>query len=474
LYAGRTGTLPVVTTVWPGDVLVIGGGLAGSEAALQLAEQGWQVDLVEMRPVRATEAHQSDQLAEVVCSNSFGSEDAFSANGLLMEEGLRLGSVLLRIAQEHRVPAGMALAVDRAAFSAAVTARVVSTPGIRLHRQEVTSVPLDRPVILATGPLTTPPLMEQLAALLGDQGLYFFDAISPSVVLDSLDIEGGGLFWASRGDSGGDDFAAADYLNVPLDKSAYESFWEALTTAERASIRDFEPDKIFQGCQPVELIAQSGIQSLRYGPMKPLGLTDPRTGRWPYAVVQLRREERNLETLNLVGFQTRLTWPEQKRVFGMLPGFANAQFSRLGSMHRNFYIDAPRHLTPALQLRQWPQFYMAGQITGSEGYLEAVCTGLMAGINLGRQLRGQSPLVLPEDTMTGALLAAMCDTSITNFQPFNVHYGMLPEPPPPPGKKKWPKREKRQLQADRARRSLEAAVPRLYAGIAAADLPIDA
>lgn len=439
-------------------ITVIGGGLAGCEAALQLARQGFAVDLYEMRPVRPTEAHQTDQLAEVVCSNSFGSEDAFSANGLLMEEGMRLGSQLLKIAQAHRVPAGMALAVDRAAFSAAVTARVEAEPAIALHRVEITAIPLDHPCVLATGPLTTPPLMDQLASMLGHAGLYFFDAISPSVVLDSLDFEAGGLFWASRGDTGGDAHASGDYLNVPLDKAQYEAFWHDLTSAERTQIKDFEPDMIFQGCQPVELIGAGGMASLRYGPMKPLGLTDPRTGRWPYAVVQLRREERNLETLNLVGFQTRLTWGEQQRVFRALPGFANAQFSRLGSMHRNFFIDSPRHLTPSLQMREFPQLYLAGQITGSEGYLEAVLTGLMAGINLGRQLRGESPLILPEDTMTGALLAAMCDESIVKFQPFNVHYGMLPEPPPPTdGRKKWPKREKRVLQADNARASLEQA-----------------
>ncbi|HYE76941.1 MAG TPA: methylenetetrahydrofolate--tRNA-(uracil(54)-C(5))-methyltransferase (FADH(2)-oxidizing) TrmFO, partial [bacterium] len=355
-----TGTRPI---------LIIGGGLAGSEAALQLARRGLPVELWEMRPVRETPAHKTAHLAEIVCSNSFGSADLFSANGLLMAEGLRLGSELLRIAQEVAVPAGMALAVDRVAFGEAVTARVEAEPLIHIQRGEITEISLDRLALLATGPLTTQSLMDQLAALLGSEGMYFFDAISPSVMLDSLDLSQG-LFWAGRGDTGGDDQAAGDYLNVPLDKAQYEQFWHELVHAERVAIKDFEPDKIFQGCQPVEIIAQSGPQSLRYGPMKPLGLTDPRTGRWPYAVVQLRREERNLETLNLVGFQTRLTWGEQKRVFGMLPGFANAQWSRLGSMHKNFYIDSPRHLNPDLSLRKHPDLFLAGQITGSEGYLE--------------------------------------------------------------------------------------------------------
>lgn len=439
-------------------IMVIGGGLAGAEAALQLARRGIAVDLYEMRPVRETPAHRTADLAEVVCSNSFGSADAFAANGLLMEEGLRLGSVLLRIAQAHAVPAGMALAVDRAAFSAAVTHAVAAEPLITLRREEVTGLPADQFALCATGPLTTAPLMAHLAALLGDDGLYFFDAISPSVVLDSLDLAGGGLFWAARGDTGGDAQGAGDYLNVPLTKDEYFAFHAALVSAERAAIKDFEPDKIFQGCQPIELIAQSGEQSLRYGPMKPLGLTDPRTGRWPYAVVQLRREERNLETLNLVGFQTRLTWPEQKRVFGMLPGFANAQWARLGSMHRNFYIDSPRHLSPTLALRRHPRWYLAGQITGSEGYLEAVCTGLVAGINLSRAVMSEPPIIWPEDTMLGSLLAAMCDPAIERFQPFNVHYGMLPVPDPPAGKRKWGKREKRELQAARARASLAAAM----------------
>ncbi|MEO7995334.1 MAG: methylenetetrahydrofolate--tRNA-(uracil(54)-C(5))-methyltransferase (FADH(2)-oxidizing) TrmFO [bacterium] len=436
-------------------ITVIGGGLAGSEAALQLAHRGIPVTLHEMRPIVPTTAHTSGNLAEVVCSNSFGSMDAFSANGLLMEEGLRLGSALLAIGKAVMVPAGMALAVDRAAFSAMVTAKIEAEPLITIRRDEVTSIDPDQLTLLATGPLTTQPLMDWLAAQLGAAGLYFFDAISPSVVLDSLDIEGGGLFWAARGDTGGDDQAAGDYLNVPLDRGQYDDFWNALVTAERQTIKDFEPDKIFQGCQPAELIAQGGYESLRYGPMKPLGLDDPRTGRWPHAVLQLRREERNLETLNLVGFQTRLTWPEQKRVFGMLPGFANAQWSRLGSMHKNFYIDSPRHLNPDLALRAFPNLFLAGQITGSEGYLEAVVTGLVAGINLARRVSGESTLTYPEDTMLGSLLAAMCDPAITRFQPFNVHYGMLPDPPPPVGKRKWGKREKRELQAGRARTSLE-------------------
>lgn len=438
-------------------ILVIGGGLAGSEAALQLARRGIPVELWEMRPVVPTAAHKTANFAEIVCSNSFGSADLFSANGLLMHEGLRLGSELLRIAQAVAVPAGMALAVDRVAYGEAVTARVEAEPLINIQRGEITEIPLDRLTLLATGPLTTQRLMDQLAELLGSAGLYFFDAISPSVSLDSLDLSQG-LFWAGRGDTGGDAQASGDYLNVPLDKPQYEQFWHELVNAERAPIKDFEPDKMFQGCQPVEVIGQSGIQSLRYGPMKPLGLTDPRTGRWPYAVVQLRREERNLETLNLVGFQTRLTWPEQKRVYGLLPGFANAQWSRLGSMHKNFYIDSPRHLRPDLSLRKYPELFMAGQITGSEGYLEAVCTGLVAGINLARRVAGESTLVLPEDTMTGALLAAMCDQRIARFTPFNVHYGMLPEPPIPVGKKKLPKREKRKLQAEGAIASLESAI----------------
>ena len=400
---------------------MVGGGLAGCEAAWALAERGVRITLAEMRPVGHTPAHRTDLLGELVCSNSFKSVETVNAHGLLKAELRLLGSLLLRCADEARVPGGAALAVDREAFARGVTALITAHPNIRVVREEVTALPA--PGVIATGPLTSDALAAVIAARLGTGALAFFDAIAPIVAADSLD--GGRLFAASRYGKGGGD----DYLNAALDEAAYDTFVAALTAADRYQGHEFDGVPYFEGCLPVEEMAARGRDALRFGPMKPVGLVDPATGRRPWAVVQLRREDRGGQMWNLVGFQTRLRTGEQQRVFRTVPGLERAEFLRYGSIHRNSYVNTPACLSPCLALRDAPTTLLAGQLTGIEGYTESLGTGLLAGINLARQLHGAEPLLPPTETMLGALLAYLRGADPAAFQPMNANFGLLPPLP---------------------------------------------
>lgn len=433
-------------------ITVIGAGLAGSEAAWQIAEAGVEVDLHEMRPVQKTEAHTTTDCAELVCSNSFGSESANHASRLLKDEAVTLGSLLVPLARKHRVPAGESLAIDRTAFSSEVTRLLESHPRIRLHREPVTAIPRDRIAVVATGPLTSKELAADLQSLVGGGALYFYDAISPIVSAESLDYDK--LFFANRYGKG----ETADFLNSPLTKEQYESFVDELLRADVVLPHDFEEERYFEGCMPIEAIAARGPRTLAFGPMKPVGLDDPRTGRWPHAVVQLRAENRHRTAYNLVGFQTKLKYGEQARIFRRLPGLENAEFLRLGSMHRNTYLEAPRVLEPTLQLREHPDVFIGGQLTGTEGYLESVSTGLLAGQNAVRRLRDHPLLVPPPETMLGALLASITDRSKKHFQPTNVNMGLMP-PLAAPGKRD--KRERNAAFASRAEDSMRSYLGKL-------------
>ncbi len=396
---------------------VVGGGLAGSEAAWALAERGVRVNLYEMRPVVPTPAHRTDRLAELVCSNTFKSVDLTNAHGLLKAELRALGSLLLPCADEARVPGGTALAVDRDIFSRAVHERVTGHPNITLVREEAAELP--SPGVVATGPLTSERLAQAIAARLGVASLAFYDAIAPVIADDSLDR--GRLYALSRYGKGGGD----DYLNVPLDRLGYEGFLDALLAADQHQGHDFDQVPYFEGCLPVEEMARRGRETLRFGPMKPVGLPDPRTGREPYAVLQLRREDRAGQMWNMVGFQTRLRIPEQQRVFRMLPGLGEAEFLRYGSIHRNAYLNSPATLGPALTARDDDALFFAGQLTGVEGYTESLGTGLLAGINLARRLQGLPPTVPPPTTMLGALYSYLRDADPKHFQPMNANFGLL-------------------------------------------------
>ncbi|HEY6061778.1 MAG TPA: methylenetetrahydrofolate--tRNA-(uracil(54)-C(5))-methyltransferase (FADH(2)-oxidizing) TrmFO [Gemmatimonadales bacterium] len=422
----------------------MGGGLAGSEAAWALAERGIAVTLHEMRPVQATPAHQTDRLAELVCSNSFKSVEVTNAHGLLKAEMRRLGSVILQAADAARVPGGAALAVDRVAFSSAVHDRLTAHPRITLVRGEITELP--SPAIIATGPLTSTPLSAAIAQRLGAGTLAFFDAIAPIVADDSLDHDA--LFRASRYGKGDGD----DYLNAPLDEAAYEAFVTALLAADcYEPSHEFDRTPYFEGCLPVEEMARRGRDVLRFGPMKPVGLTDPRSGRMPYAVVQLRREDRAGQMWNLVGFQTRLRTGEQQRVLRSLPGLGSAEFLRFGSVHRNSYVNAPATLTPHLSARDDAKLLFAGQLTGVEGYTESAATGLLAGLNLARMLRGEAPLLPPPTTMLGALYRYLREADPARFQPMNANWGLL-DPLERPVRDKA---RKRQQLAERALAGIE-------------------
>lgn len=401
-------------------ITVIGAGLAGSEAAWQIASRGIAVDLYEMRPTRMTEAHATSDCAELVCSNSFGSDSPHHASRLLKEEVEGMGGLLIRLAREHSVPAGMSLAIDRVTFAAAVTKELQNHPLITFHREPVPAVPRDRITIVATGPLTTPELARDLLAMVGGESLYFYDAISPIVSADSLDYEK--LYFANRYNKG----ETADFLNLPLTREQYDEFVDDLLKGDVVLPHDFEEERYFEGCMPIEAIAARGRQTLSFGPMKPVGLDDPRTGRWPHAVIQLRAENKHKTAFNLVGFQTKLKYGEQQRIFRKLPGLENAEFLRLGSMHRNTYLDSPRVLEPTLQLKKFPDVFIAGQLTGTEGYLESVATGLLAGWNAVRLLKGEPLQTPPPETMLGALLACITDPSKKNFQPTNVNLGLFP------------------------------------------------
>ncbi|HLY51945.1 MAG TPA: methylenetetrahydrofolate--tRNA-(uracil(54)-C(5))-methyltransferase (FADH(2)-oxidizing) TrmFO [Steroidobacteraceae bacterium] len=434
----------------------MGGGLAGCEAAVALARRGVRVTLHEMRPVRATPAHQTDRLAELVCSNSFKSVDVTNAHGLLKAEMRRLGSIVLEAADAARVPGGSALAVDRAVFSAEVQARVEAHPNITVVREEVTALP--SPAVIATGPLTSDALSAAIAARLGVSALAFFDAIAPIVSDESLDHAQ--LFRASRYGKGGD-----DYLNAPLDQAGYDALLAAMAAGDQyAPNHEFDTIPYFEGCLPVEEMARRGKDTLRFGPMKPVGLHDPRADARgePYAVVQLRQEDRAGQMWNLVGFQTRLRTAEQKKVFRMIPGLANAEFLRMGSIHRNSYINAPAALTAHLSTKDDPRVLFAGQLTGVEGYTESSATGLLAGINLARMLAGEEPLVPPPTTMLGALYRYLREADPGHFQPMNANFGLL-EPLDPPVRDKAKKKES---LAERAIAAMELFAAEVGAGVA--------
>jgi methylenetetrahydrofolate--tRNA-(uracil-5-)-methyltransferase len=399
-------------------VTVVGGGLAGCEAAWALAERGHAVLLHEMRPQVATPAHRTDRLAEIVCSNTFKSTELTNAHGLLKAELRLLGSLLLDVADRVRVPGGTALAVDRELFSAEVTRRVTEHPRISVERGEVTELP--SPAVVATGPLTAPTLAERIARRLGQRALAFYDAIAPIVSDESLDRSR--LYLGSRYGKGG----GADYLNAPLTRDEYAGFVEALRTGEQFTPHEFDRTPYFEGCLPIEEMAARGADALRFGPLKPVGLPDPRTGRAPYAVVQLRQEDRAGQMWNLVGFQTRLRIPEQQRIFRTLPGLAGAEFLRWGSIHRNTYLNAPAALTAHLSARDDPHLLFAGQLVGVEGYTESLGTGLLAGLNLARLLEGVTPLVPPPETMLGGLVRYVHGADPAHFQPMNANFGLLP------------------------------------------------
>lgn len=401
------------------EITIIGGGLAGCEAAWQLLKRGCRVTVHEMRPHQQSPAHKTSGLAELVCSNSLRSNSPENAAGLLKEEMRILGSLTIESADLTAVPAGKALAVDRLLFSSLIEQNLSSFPGFSLVREECLSIPAERPLIIASGPLTSEALEKGISRLTGSSHLYFYDAISPIVEADSIDMEK--VFSASRYADGDE-----DYLNCPLEKDEYIRFWEAITTAQEVPLRDFESIRYFEGCLPVEVIAKRGIDTLAFGPMKPVGLTNPKTGRQPYAVVQLRRENRQGTLYNIVGFQTKLTWPEQKRIFRMIPGLERAEFARLGSIHRNTFINAPALLDNSLQLRSNAGIFFAGQITGVEGYIESAAMGMLAGLSASCSLAGRTFIPPPATTALGALLNHITRVDQKNFQPMNVNFGLFP------------------------------------------------
>ncbi len=426
-------------------ITVIGAGLAGCEAAWQAAQRGLRVTLREMKPVRFSPAHSAPEFAELVCSNSLRSNAMANAVGLLKEEMRRLGSLVLQAADESAVPAGRALAVDRVAFSRRITDAVAEHPRIEVCHGVVEKIPDDPWVVLATGPLTAPELARELQVLLGDEYLYFYDALSPIVYADSIDHDI--AFRASRYEDG-----EGDYLNLPLDSTGYERFIEGLLAAETVPLHKHEASLYFEGCLPVEEMARRGPKTLAYGPMKPVGLVDPRTGRRPHAVVQLRQEDKRGVLYNLVGFQTKLRIGEQKRIFRGLPGLADAVFARFGSVHRNTYINAPRRLTPTLETRARPGLFIAGQMAGVEGYVESAALGWLAGVNACWRARGGDPPAPPPTTAHGALLGHLMEGNPRDFQPMNVNYGLFPPIEGLP--RRMRKREKHERYAERALRDL--------------------
>ncbi|MBK8046001.1 MAG: methylenetetrahydrofolate--tRNA-(uracil(54)-C(5))-methyltransferase (FADH(2)-oxidizing) TrmFO [Anaerolineales bacterium] len=407
-------------------VTIIGGGLAGSEAAWQIANRGARVHLFEMRPVRGTEAHTSDRLAELVCSNSMGSTLPDRALGILKQELLRLDSLIIRTAFKHALPAGAALAVSRDDFSAEITAAISHHPAITVHREEITEIP-SGPVILATGPLTSPALTAQIQALTGQRHLYFYDAMAPIVIADSIDYTV--AFRQSRYDQdSGQGEEAGDYINCPFNKEEYIAFVEAVIEAPKIELKgvDQELERYFEGCMPIEALASRGIKSLSFGPMRPVGLRDPRTGRRPYAAVQLRQDNVAGTLYNMVGFQTNMKWGAQETVLRMIPGLAQAEFVRLGQMHRNTFINSPTLLHPTLQFKERADLFFAGQITGTEGYVGSTMGGLVAGINILRHLRGEPLLEFPRTTMIGALLYYITHADPASFQPMKAAMGLFP------------------------------------------------
>jgi methylenetetrahydrofolate--tRNA-(uracil-5-)-methyltransferase len=440
------------------DLIVIGGGLAGSEAAWQAAQRGIDVRLFEMRPIAQTGAHQTQDLAELVCSNSLGSNLPDRASGLLKNETRMLGSMLLECAEQASLPAGGALAVDRELFARLVTERILSHPNIELIRKEVTEIP-ETPAILASGPLTSPALSQSIAALSNEEHLFFFDAIAPVIHADSINMQV--AFRASRYDTGEQE--EGDYINCPFTKEEYYRFVDALMSAERIELRSFEEaikggvkaGHFFEGCLPVEIIAERGADSLAFGPMRPVGIRDPRTGKRPYAVVQLRQDNLVGSLYNMVGFQTNLKFPEQRRILRLIPGLENAEFMRYGQMHRNTFIASPKLLRPTLQHLQRDDLLFAGQITGVEGYMGNIATGLLAGINAARLLQHETPITLPQTTMLGALCHYVTHADLKDFQPMKANFGILPALE---FSSKIGKRERGKAYAERALADLELAV----------------
>ncbi len=423
------------------QVTVIGAGLAGSECAWQLAKRGVSVTLREMKPEKKTPAHETAYFAELCCSNSLRSDQLENAVGLLKEELRRLDSLILSCADATRVEAGGALAVDRHGFARLVTERIAEHPNITVVPGEVTELP-EGEVVIASGPLTSDALAERLQALLGDDSaLHFYDAAAPLVSAESIDMEK--AWMGSRYDRG-----TADYVNCPMSEEEYEAFWQALTTAREAEVHGFEDQKVFEGCMPVEVMARRGRETLCYGPLKPRGLTDPRTGKEPYAVVQLRRDNREGSVYNLVGFQTHLRFPEQRRVFSMIPALHDAEFLRYGVMHRNTFLNSPRLLDRYYRLKADPSISFAGQMTGVEGYVESAASGFLAGVETARRLRGLPPVDFPQETAIGALGLYVSNQSVVAFQPMNINFGIMP----PLGRRVKGKRNK---NAELSRRSLD-------------------
>ncbi|KEO82920.1 FADH(2)-oxidizing methylenetetrahydrofolate--tRNA-(uracil(54)-C(5))-methyltransferase TrmFO [Tumebacillus flagellatus] len=421
-------------------ITVIGAGLAGSEAAWQIAKRGHQVNLYEMRPVRKTDAHKTENFAELVCSNSLRGASLTNAVGLLKEEMRRLDSVIITSADLTAVPAGGALAVDRDTFSESVTERVKHHPNINVIREELTEIPADGIVIIASGPLTSPSLSKAIADLTGEEYLYFYDAAAPIISKDTIDFDK--VYVASRYDKG-----EAAYINCPMTEEEFNAFYEALISAEVVQLKEFEKEVFFEGCMPIEVMAKRGRQTMLFGPLKPVGLPDPRTGKTPFAVVQLRQDNGAATLYNMVGFQTHLKWGDQSRVFRMIPGLENAEIVRFGVMHRNTYINSPNFLRPTYQTKVRDNLFFAGQITGVEGYVESAAAGLIAGINASRLAEGLEPLVFPDTTAIGSLAHYITHTSSKNFQPMNATFGLLPALE---GKKIRNKAEKNEKISERA------------------------
>ena len=425
------------------DVVVIGGGLAGVEAAWQAARLGAKVRLYEMRPVKQTPAHRTDKLAEIVCSNSLKSDEPGTASYLLKEELRRAGSLVLEVAAATRVPAGAALAVDRHTFSELITKRIEDAPNIELIRDEVTTVPESDIAVIATGPLTSEALTFEVMKLTGSDQLYFYDAIAPIISADSIDTSI--AFRAARYDKGGD-----DYLNCPFNKEQYAEFYAGLIEANSVPLQRFEETRWFEACLPIEELARRGVDTLRFGPMKPVGLRDPRTGREPYAAVQLRQENLMADAYSLVGFQNHLRYGEQARVIRLIPGLQNAEFLQFGQIHRNTYICSPRVLQATMQMRERANVFFAGQITGVEGYVESVAMGWLAGINAARLTRGEALIEAPSRSATGALARYVSQTETKNFQPVNITFALLPSLDEPEHRRIRKKRERRLLQVELA------------------------
>lgn len=425
------------------EVTVVGAGLAGSEAAYQLAQMGIPVKLIEMRPVKQTPAHHTEYFGELVCSNSLRAAQLTNAVGLLKEEMRRLGSVIMSSADQHSVPAGGALAVDRLGYARAVTEAVKNHPMIDFVQQEIESIPEKGIVILATGPLTEGKLAEEIEKFCGSEGFHFYDAAAPIVTKESLDLDV--VYRMSRYNKG-----EAAYLNCPMNEEEYKAFRKALCEAEMAPVHGFENKKVFEGCMPIEVMAARGEDTMRFGPMKPVGLPDPRTGKEPYAVVQLRQDNEDDTMYNIVGFQTHLKWGEQKRVFGMIPGLKNAEFIRYGVMHRNTYINSPDILNATMETRKRKGLFFAGQITGVEGYVESAASGIVAAYSAAKRYFGQEPVPFPKETAIGALSYYISHYEGNNFQPMNVNFGLIP-----PLANKVPKKEKNLKIAERALETLQ-------------------